>query len=230
MVVLVRPKVAGVAIRRRIYTTTQNGYFGVTVPNLIAATPLSPFRASLWPPQNGSGVVVAPTGYVTQGFFDRELGLPLDSTATAAADTANGAPFLNDIVVPPIAAGQTVNIQLSSQDAEAQSVVYEATRRGSVDYQFNVNATTGVLSVTAPTNFTGAFELTAGVRSTDQSSVTTGDKFDTQVLRFNVSAATLAPTSVDLAAVSDSGTSDSDNVTNAATMQFVVAGTTAVAL
>ncbi|HUP78500.1 MAG TPA: peptidylprolyl isomerase, partial [Pirellula sp.] len=148
-------------------------------------------------------------------------------TATAAADTANGAPFLNDIIVPPIAPGQTVNIQLSSQDAEAQSVVYEATRRGSVDYQFNVNAATGVLSVTAPTNFTGAFELTAGVRSTDQASVTTGDKFDTQVLRFNVAAAISAPTSVDLAAVSDSGTSDADNVTNAATMQFVVAGTTA---
>ena len=148
-------------------------------------------------------------------------------TATAAADWANGAPFLNDIVVPAIAPGQTVSIQLSSQDAEAQSVVYEATRRGSVDYQFNVNATTGVLSVTAPANFTGAFELTAGVRATDQASVTTGDTFDTQVLRFNVAAAITAPTSVDLASVSDTGTSDSDNVTNAATMQFVVAGTTA---
>lgn len=147
--------------------------------------------------------------------------------ATAAADTANGAPFLNDIVVPPIAPGQTVSIQLASQDAEGQTVVYEATRRGTVDYQFNVNATTGVLNVTAPTNFTGSFELTAGVRSTDQASVTTGDKFDTQVLRFNVSAATAAPTSVDLAAVSDSGTSDSDNITNSATMQFVVNGTTA---
>ena len=147
-------------------------------------------------------------------------------TATAAADTANGAPFLNDIVVPPIAPGQTVSIQLSSQDAEAQALVYEATRRGSVDYQFNVNASTGVLSVTAPTNFTGAFELTAGVRAADQSSVTTGDKFDTQVLRFNVAAATATPTSVDLAAASDSGSSDSDNVTNAATMQFVVNGTT----
>ena len=146
-------------------------------------------------------------------------------TATAAADTANGAPFLNDITVPAIAPGQTVSIQLSSQDAEGQPVVYEATRRGAVDYQFNVNATTGALTVTAPTNFTGAFELNVGVRATDQASVTTGDKFDTQVLRFNVSATTAAPTSVDLAAASDSGSSDSDNITNAATMQFVVEGT-----
>ncbi len=148
-------------------------------------------------------------------------------TATAAADTANGAPFLNDIVVPPIAAGQTVSIQLSSQDAEGQPVVYEATKVGTVDYQFNVNATTGLLSVTAPTNFTGDFQLKVSVRASDQSTVTTGDKFDTQQLKFNVAAATTAPTGVDLAAASDSGTSDSDNITNAATMQFVVSGTTA---
>ena len=148
-------------------------------------------------------------------------------TATAAADTANGAPFLNDIVVPPIAPGQTVTIQLASQDAEGQPVVYEATKTGSVNYTFNINATTGLLTVTAPTNFTGSFNLTASVRSADQASVTTGDKFDTQVLKFDVSAATAAPTSIDLAAVSDSGTSDSDNVTNSGTMQFVVNGTTA---
>ncbi len=148
-------------------------------------------------------------------------------TATAAADTANGAPFLNDIVVPPIAAGQTVNIQLSSQDAEGQPVVYEATKVGAVDYQFNVNATTGLLTVTAPANFTGSFQLSVDVRASDVSTVTTGDKADSEKLTFNVAAATAAPTSIDLAAVSDSGTSDSDNVTNAATMQFVVAGTTA---
>jgi len=148
-------------------------------------------------------------------------------TATAAVDTANGAPFLNEIVVPAIAPGQTVTVQLSSQDAENQPVVYEATRRGSVDYQFNVNATTGLLTVTAPANFTGSFEVAATVRATDTASVTTGDKADTQVLRFTAAAVTTAPTGIDLAAASDSGTSDSDNITNTATMQFVVSGTTA---
>ncbi len=148
-------------------------------------------------------------------------------TATAAADTANGAPFLNDIVVPPIVAGQTVSIQLSSQDAEGQPVVYEATKVGAVDYQFNVNATTGLLTVTAPVNFTGSFQLSVDVRASDISTVTTGDKADGEKLTFNVTAATAAPTSVDLAAASDSGTSDSDNITNSATMQFIVSGTTA---
>ena len=109
-------------------------------------------------------------------------------TATAAADTANGAPFLNDITVPPIAAGQTVNIQLSSQDAESQPVIYEATKRGAVNYTFNVNATTGLLSVTAPQNFAGAFELLVSVKAADLTTVTTLDKSDTQILRFNVTS------------------------------------------
>ena len=148
-------------------------------------------------------------------------------TATAAADTANGAPFLNDITVPAIAPGETVNIQLSSQDAEGQPVTYGATKSGSVDYQFNVNPTTGLLSVTAPQNYTGSFDLKVSVQATDPTGVTTGDKSDSQVLRFNVAATISAPTAVDLAAVSDTGTSDSDNITNAASMQFTVTGTTA---
>lgn len=148
-------------------------------------------------------------------------------TATAASDTANGAPFLNDIAVPAIAPGQTVTIQLSSQDAEGQPVTYGATKSGSVDYQFNVNPTTGLLSVTAPQNYTGSFDLRVSVQATDLSTVTTGDKTDSQILRFNVAASISAPTAVDLAAVSDTGTSDSDNITNAASMQFIVSGTTA---
>lgn len=147
--------------------------------------------------------------------------------ATAAADTADGAPFLNDITVPAISPGQTVNIQLTSQDAEGDPVFYEAARRGTVDYQFNVNSSTGLLSVTAPTNYTGSFDVAVSVRAVDQNSPTTGDKFDTEILTFNVVAGLTAPTSVDLLAISDSGVSDSDNITNNATMQFLVSGTTA---
>jgi hypothetical protein len=73
------------AIRRRIYTTSQNGYFGVTVANLTGN--VAPFRISLWPPQNTSPAV-APAG-LTQGLFDRELGLPLDSAASPATEFTN---------------------------------------------------------------------------------------------------------------------------------------------
>jgi hypothetical protein len=78
---------ANAAIQRRIYTTTANGYYGVTVPNLIATPPLSPFRAALWPPQNGSGVIVDPAGYTALGTLDQEMGLPLNTPVLPATTT-----------------------------------------------------------------------------------------------------------------------------------------------
>jgi len=66
------------AIRRRIYTTSQNGYFGVTVADLLGN--VAPFRISLWPPQTSVTPAVAPTD-LSQGLFDEQMGLPLDSDA-----------------------------------------------------------------------------------------------------------------------------------------------------
>jgi large repetitive protein len=145
--------------------------------------------------------------------------------ATAAADTNNGGPFLNDITVPPIAPGQTVTVQLTAQDKEGDPIFYDASRRGSVPYQFNVNNTTGLLTVTAPQDFSGSFDLAVGVRASSSSS--TADLFDTQTLTFSVANSSLtAPTAVDLLDASDSGVSNSDNVTNVGNMQFLVSGTT----
>ena len=144
--------------------------------------------------------------------------------AAASADTSNGAPFLNDITVPPIAPGQTVTIQLSSQDKEGDAVAYGGTRSGSVPYQFDVNSTTGLMTVTAPQNFSGSFDINVGVRAASSSA--SGEFSDNQKLTFNVAAPVVAPTSIDLASTTDSGSSDSDNITNTASMQLVVNGTT----
>ena len=145
-------------------------------------------------------------------------------TASAAADTSNGAPFLNDITVPPIAAGQTVTVQLGSQDKEGDAVAYDATRQGTVPYQLNMNSQTGLLSVTAPTNFSGNFSVRVSVRPASSTAASSSD--DAQVLVFNVPVTVTAPTSVDLIAASDTGSSDSDNITSAGSLQFLVSGTT----
>ena len=145
-------------------------------------------------------------------------------TATAAADNSNGAPFLNDITVPPIAAGQTVTVQVGSQDKEGDAVAYDATRQGSVPYQFNMNNQTGLLSVTAPSNFSGPFQVRVSVRPSSSTAASSSD--DAQLLTFNVPVSVSAPSAVDLVAASDTGISDSDNVTNAGNLQFSVAGTT----
>jgi cyclophilin family peptidyl-prolyl cis-trans isomerase len=150
-------------------------------------------------------------------------------TATAAADTANGGPFLSDITVPAsIVAGQETTLQLTGNDVEGDPVFFDATRRGSVNYQFTMDDATGLLRLTPPANYTGPLEISVGVRARS-GTPTTQDTFDTQILTFNVVAANnlAAPTGIDLASVSDSGSSNSDNLTNAGSMQFVVSGTAA---
>jgi hypothetical protein len=69
------------AIKRRIYTTSRNGVFPYDPRSLIAGTANG--RVALWPPDPG----VAPTDYITQGQFDREMGLPLD-VPTCTLDTS----------------------------------------------------------------------------------------------------------------------------------------------
>jgi hypothetical protein len=72
------------AIKRRVYTTSQNGVFGPTVTQLVAGQ--SPYRVALWPPQSTSiPKAVAPTNDTSEGLFDGELGLPLDTVADYSA-------------------------------------------------------------------------------------------------------------------------------------------------
>jgi cyclophilin family peptidyl-prolyl cis-trans isomerase len=143
--------------------------------------------------------------------------------ASAAPDTNNGTPFLNDIAVPPIAPGQTVTIQLSAQDKEGDAVRYGSTRQGSVPYVYNLDSNTGLLTVTAPANFTGSFNLNVGVQAASVAASAPLD--DNETLTFNVADVLSAPTSIDLVAQTDSGSSNSDNITNVSNMQFVVNGT-----
>lgn len=150
-------------------------------------------------------------------------------TVTAAPDNTNGAPFLNDVTLPAsIPAGQATTIQLTAQDKEGDAVLFSATRRGSVDYQFNINPNTGLLSVTPPANYTGPMEILVSVTNAT-GTTTTQDKFDSQVLRFNVVASgnLQAPTSISLNPDTDTGLSNTDRVTNSTATTFAVTGTVA---
>jgi cyclophilin family peptidyl-prolyl cis-trans isomerase len=147
--------------------------------------------------------------------------------ATVANDTSNGSPFLNDIAPVNAVAGQPINITLTSQDKEGDTVRYNATRPSTqtVNYTVSANATTGVVTVTPPVGFVGSFQFLASVNQTP--SANANDQNDTQLVTVNVAAAgPSAPTGVDLSSGSDSGSNNSDNVTNAGTLTFVVSGTT----
>ncbi len=143
-----------------------------------------------------------------------------------AADTKNSAPFLNDITVPTAVGGTPVNIQLTSQDVEGDPVYYDATVPSGSQYTVSVDHATGLVTLTPNSGFTGSMTATVGVRAA--TTADTVDTFDTQSI--TVTAAPTAPTGIDLTNASDTGSSDTDNTTNAGSLSFVVSGTVSGAL
>ncbi len=144
-------------------------------------------------------------------------------TVTVANDPSNSTPFLNDIPAVNGVAGQPITFQLGSQDVEGDTVQYTVEKVSGGTYTATVNASTGLVTVTPPADFSGTLQVRVGVSQTSSPSIT-----DLQVVSVNVTApGPSAPTSIDLASASDSGTLDSDNITNASSHTFVIGGTTA---
>jgi VCBS repeat-containing protein len=147
---------------------------------------------------------------------------------TVTPDTANSAPFLNPITPPVGTSGQPITVQLTAQDAEnnpSDPNFFDASKPASetTNYSLNVNNSTGLVTITPPAGFVGTFHVTMGVRGTQ--TTTTADAFDTQDVLVTVNAG--GPAAVDLATISDSGSSNSDNITNASSLDFNVTGVTA---
>ena len=88
-----------------------------------------------------------------------------------------------------------------------------------MDYGINVNHDTGEVTLTPPSGFVGSFTVQVGVRGA--TTTTTLDPFDSQLVTVEVSAIGGLP-AVDLSAGSDSGVSSTDNITNAASLDFTV--------
>jgi large repetitive protein len=146
--------------------------------------------------------------------------------ATVANDTSNGSPFLNDIAPVNAVAGQATQIQLSAQDKEGDTLRFTAVKPEgqTANYTVSVNATSGLVTVTPPAGFVGSFQFLAGVSQTTNANA--NDQNDVQLVTVNVGASgPTAPTSIDLSGTSDSGASDSDNITNAGNLTFTISGT-----
>ncbi|MCA9192188.1 MAG: tandem-95 repeat protein [Planctomycetales bacterium] len=146
--------------------------------------------------------------------------------ATVTQDTANGAPFLNPIPEVTTSVNTPVNVNLTSQDVEGDTIIYSVQKLGSTDFNVTVNSSTGVATVTPPTGFVGTLQFLATVRQT--TTPTTSSPDDNQAV--SVVVTQTVPTGVDLSAASDSGVSNTDNITNAQTLTFTVSGTQAGAL
>lgn len=169
------------------------------------------------------------TSTITVTVTDSE-GLSTTQTfvATASADAANGAPFLNPVPATTTNINTPVQINLTSQDAENNVVTYSVAKVSSGNYTVNVNSSTGVVTFTPETGFTGTVQFRATVAQT-VASTTSSPATDSQLITVTVNGAN-APTSIDLDTASDSGASNSDGITNATAPTFTVAGTTAGAV
>ncbi len=104
--------------------------------------------------------------------------------ANAAPDPFNSGPFLNEIAVPAIAPGATIQLQLTSQDSEGDAVFYASAAQGTLAFQHSLNSATGLLTITAPAVSLGVLDLFVGVRPLTSSD--TADLFDVQRLRFEI--------------------------------------------
>ncbi|HBJ37307.1 MAG TPA: peptidylprolyl isomerase [Planctomycetaceae bacterium] len=141
---------------------------------------------------------------------------------------SNSAPFLADITNPaPRPNTSPATLQLSSTDVEGDAVEYfVSTTNASVTAE--VNATTGLVTVTPVAGFVGTANVLVGVRPAAGVVGALANQTDTQSVPFvftaAASAAPTAPTSVDLAAASDSGASNTDNITRSGSLTFNIAG------
>ncbi|WP_419189969.1 Ig-like domain-containing protein [Stieleria marina] len=146
---------------------------------------------------------------------------------TVAADTSNSQPFLNEVTVPTeFASDSPASLQLSSVDVEGDAVSYFASAQSSTsNATVNVNETSGLVTVTPASGFTGAIDVQVGVRPGSGVTGNSSSDFDSQLVTFNFASGTLSPPAgVDLLSGTDSGASNSDNLTNVGTLTFQVTG------
>ncbi len=129
-------------------------------------------------------------------------------------DTANSQPYLNPVSIPAsFPASQPAEIQLSSTDIEGDPVTYFANAGLTSDAVVDVDSATGLVTVTPAPGFSGPLTISVGV----QASQNAGADNDTQLLNlsFEGEEVLATPTSIDLLAGSDTGRSDTDNITAA---------------
>lgn len=150
---------------------------------------------------------------------------------TIGADTSNGNPFLSDVATVSATVGApVVTFQLQGNDVEGDAIYYDAVKIGSVNYTVDVNHTTGLVTVTPPAGFVGSFQVQVSAKPLSQQATPDSGQSITDVQKVTVHILPTAPTGLDLLAGSDTGSSSSDNITNAASLQFQVTGVTSGAI
>jgi cyclophilin family peptidyl-prolyl cis-trans isomerase len=176
-------------------------------------------------------------------------------TVNATPDTNENRPFLNNapLQIDAPAGGGAVTYQFSSTDVDGGPLSYYAFLENAADSSkvtISINKTTGLLTVTPVNGFSGVvniFIVASPLGDADHEfiaqqattqNITIKEAYNFYSLYYDMQSvpivvAPAAPTSIDLLAGSDTGSSNSDNVTrndnngNTAALTFQVSGVTA---
>lgn len=133
---------------------------------------------------------------------------------TLAEDTSNSQPFLEDFPDQVFQPGETPQFQVNAIDVEGDPIQYDAfidSNEATIEIDENGLVTAG--------GFVGT--LDALIRVSPENGVPSG-AMDDQF--FTITIVSDGPTGVDLLAITDSGASDTDDITNITELQFEVAG------
>ncbi len=144
---------------------------------------------------------------------------------TVSPDTVNTPPFLTPVVAPAtIVQNNPITIQLNSLDAENDAVEYFVRSLDNVPYTSSIDQANRTVTITPPNGYLGPINVLVGVRQPNGLTFAIPAPEDTQAVKIMVLPP--APSSLDLLASSDTGASNSDNITKASPMEFTVAGVT----
>ena len=145
-------------------------------------------------------------------------------TVNTIADQVNAGPYLAEI--PKVVLGsvdQSVSLQLESVDIEGDAVQYAGQFvSDSFDSSATLDPETGLFELQPAVGFVGTIDLFVLTRA----SINPGSHFDSQEFSIQIVDTLTAPGSIDLAAVSDTGIADDDNITSANNLMFEVVGVT----
>jgi len=143
---------------------------------------------------------------------------------TIQADTSNGNPYLLPITAPHTTVDEEVVFDLPAYDIEGDLMYFDGiVYPSNPDIEILVDHGTGATTVTPGNGLIGVHGVFVGVQAES------GSDWDTQAVPVFIHP--LAPTAVELLAVSDTGISQSDRITSldnngADTLQFRVSGVT----
>ena len=131
---------------------------------------------------------------------------------TVSPDTTTDRPFLDSISPLTTSVNTPLNFTIPATDVDGDAMYYAGVVSPSnSNLAISVNSSTGQVTLTPSGGISGVYSIEVGVEAADASS-SDSLAWDTQMVPVYINPA--APSSIQLAAASDTGSSQSDNLTD----------------